>query len=49
MGLFIVTAAQGLDFPSIIAASLAVALIIVLSNLVVDLSYSVLNPVVRVG
>jgi peptide/nickel transport system permease protein len=49
MGLFIVTAAQGLDFPSIIAASLAVGLIIILSNLVVDLSYSLLNPVIRVG
>lgn len=49
MGLFIVTAAQGLDFPSIIAASLVVGLIIILSNLVVDLSYSFLNPVVRLG
>lgn len=49
MGLFIVTAAQGLDFPSIIAASLVVGLIIIFSNLLVDLTYSLLNPVVRVG
>ena len=49
MGLFIVTAAQGLDFPSIIAASLVVGFIIILSNLVVDLSYAVLNPVIRMG
>jgi peptide/nickel transport system permease protein len=49
MGMFIVTAAQGLDFPSIIAASLVVGLIIILSNLVVDLSYSLLNPVIRLG
>lgn len=49
MGLFIVTAAKGLDFPSIIAASLAVGLIIILSNLIVDLCYLVLNPVIRVG
>jgi peptide/nickel transport system permease protein len=47
MGLFIVTAAQGLDFPSIIAASLVVGLIIILSNLVVDVSYSLLNPMIR--
>ena len=49
MGMFIVTAAQGLDFPSIIAASLVVGIIIILSNLIVDISYSLLNPAIRVG
>jgi len=49
MGLFIVTAAQGLDFPAIIAASLAVSIIIIISNLAVDVLYTILNPVIRLG
>lgn len=48
MGLFIVTAALSLDFPAIIAASLAISIIIIVSNLIVDLLYSVLNPVIGV-
>ncbi|MBI9091881.1 MAG: ABC transporter permease [Desulfobacterium sp.] len=47
MGMFIVTAAQGLDFPAIIAASLAVSVIIIISNLIVDILYTVLNPQIR--
>ncbi len=44
MGLFIVTAAQGLDFPAILGASLLIGLIIILANLAVDMLYMVLDP-----
>lgn len=47
MGMFIVTAAKGLDFAAIIGASLAVCLIIMIANLAVDLLYGVLNPRLR--
>lgn len=49
MGMLIVTAAQGLDFPAIIACSLVISLIIIASNLVVDILYTFLNPMVRVS
>jgi peptide/nickel transport system permease protein len=48
MGTFIVTAAQGLDFPAIIASSLAISVLIIISNLLVDILYGLLNPAVRV-
>ncbi len=47
MGTFIVTSALGLDFPAIIGSSIAVSLMIMISNLIVDLLYCVLNPVMR--
>lgn len=47
MGTFIVTSALGLDFPAIIGSSLAVSLIIIISNLLVDILYWVINPVTR--
>ena len=48
MGLFVVTAARGLDFAAIIGASLAICILIMISNLLVDIVYGVLNPKVRV-
>ncbi len=47
MGLLIVKAAKGLDFATIIGASLAICIIIMISNLVVDLLYGVLSPQLR--
>ncbi len=44
MGTFIVTAAQGLDFPAILGASLFIGLIIILCNLFVDILYGILDP-----
>ena len=46
MGMFIVTAAQGLDFSAILGSSLLIGLIIVLTNLVVDILYTFLDPTV---
>lgn len=48
MGMFIVNAAQGLDFPAIIASSLVVSIMIIISNLMVDILYGLLNPMIRV-
>jgi len=44
MGMFIVTAAQGLDFSAILGASLLIGLIIIVTNLVIDILYTVLDP-----
>jgi peptide/nickel transport system permease protein len=49
MGMFIVTAAQGLDFSAILGVSLLIGLIIILTNLVVDILYVILDPRVRIG
>lgn len=49
MGTFIVTAAKGLDFPAIIASSLVISFIIILSNLLVDLLYGIISPQMRKG
>ncbi len=46
MGTFIVTAARGLDFPAILGSSLAIGVIIIVSNLIIDLLYAVLNPLI---
>ncbi len=46
MGQFIVTAAQGLDFPAILGVSLLIGLLIVLVNLVIDVMYTFLDPTV---
>jgi len=47
MGKFIVSAAQGLDFPAILGASLLIGLIIIITNLIIDVLYTVLDPTVR--
>lgn len=47
MGMFIVTAAQGLDFPAILGASLLIGVIIIITNLVIDILYVVLDPTVE--
>ncbi|MCF6464385.1 ABC transporter permease [Clostridium sp. Cult2] len=47
MGTFIITSALGLDFPAIIGSSIAVSIMIMISNLIVDLLYCALNPVMR--
>ena len=44
MGTLIVTAAQGLDFPTILGATLFIGLIIILCNLLVDILYGILDP-----
>jgi peptide/nickel transport system permease protein len=49
MGKFIVSAAQGLDFPAILGASLLIGVIIVVTNLVIDLLYTVFDPTVVLG
>jgi ABC-type dipeptide/oligopeptide/nickel transport system permease component len=46
MGMFIVTAAQGLDFSGILGASLLIGIIIVVTNLIVDVLYTILDPTV---
>lgn len=46
MGVFIVAAAQGLDFPAILGASLLIGMIIIVVNLIVDILYTFVNPVV---
>ena len=47
MGMFIVTAAQGLDFSAILGASLMIGIIIIVTNLVIDLLYVVFDPTVE--
>lgn len=47
MGSYILSAALSLDFPAIMGFTVLVASIYVLANLLVDLSYMVLNPRVR--
>lgn len=47
MGMFIVTAAQGLDFSAILGASLLIGVIIIVTNLIIDLLYVVFDPTVE--
>lgn len=47
MGLLIVHAAHGLDFPAILGSALLVGIVIVSVNLIVDLLYRVLDPTIR--
>ena len=49
MGMFIVTAARGLDFSAILGVSLLIGIIIVLTNLIIDILYTVLDPTVTLG
>jgi len=46
MGMFVVTAAQGLDFSAILGFSLLIGVIIVLTNLIIDVMYTILDPTV---
>jgi len=46
MGRFIVVAAQGLDFPAILGASLLIGVLIIIVNLVIDVLYTVLDPTI---
>jgi ABC-type dipeptide/oligopeptide/nickel transport system permease component len=46
MGRFIVVAAQGLDFPAILGASLLIGVVIILVNLVIDVLYTILDPTI---
>ena len=46
MGMFIIVAAQGLDFPAILGSSLLIGVIIIVTNLIVDILYTILDPTV---
>ncbi|MFA6507086.1 MAG: ABC transporter permease, partial [Treponemataceae bacterium] len=46
MGTFIVTAAQGLDFPAILGFSLMIGIIIITVNLLIDILYVILDPTI---
>jgi peptide/nickel transport system permease protein len=46
MGTFIVSAAQGLDFPAILGFSLIIGIIIITVNLLIDIFYVVLDPTI---
>jgi peptide/nickel transport system permease protein len=47
MGLFVVTAALGLDFPAILGASLLIGFLIIITNLIIDILYFVLDPTIE--
>jgi peptide/nickel transport system permease protein len=49
LGRFLVTALAYLDYPSIQAIVLLLASMVVIANLLVDVTYSVLDPRVRYG
>lgn len=49
MGMFIVTAAQGLDFSAILGVSLVIGIFIVVTNMIIDLLYMVLDPTIALG
>jgi peptide/nickel transport system permease protein len=48
-GRYLITAVNGRDFPVIQAVVLLIATVVVVSNLVVDVAYSVLDPRVKYG
>jgi ABC-type dipeptide/oligopeptide/nickel transport system permease component len=47
IGRFFVTAVSGRDYPVLMAVTLLYALVLIIANLVVDLSYAVLDPRIR--
>jgi len=49
MGQYIVTAIFAADYPALLATTLVIAIIYSVSNLLVDLLYTVIDPRVRVG
>jgi peptide/nickel transport system permease protein len=48
-GRYLITAVNGRDFPVIQAVVLLIATVVVISNLVVDVAYSLLDPRVKYG
>ena len=46
MGTFIVSAAQGLDFPAILGFSLMIGIVIISVNLFIDILYVILDPTI---
>lgn len=46
MGTFIVSAAQGLDFPAILGFSLVIGIVIITVNLLIDIFYVILDPTI---
>ncbi len=46
MGTFIVDAAQGLDFPAILGFSLMIGIVIIITNLLIDILYVILDPTI---
>ncbi|PKL08433.1 MAG: peptide ABC transporter permease [Spirochaetae bacterium HGW-Spirochaetae-7] len=49
MGMFVVTAAQGLDFSAILGVSLVIGIFIIVTNMIIDLLYVVLDPTIALG
>jgi peptide/nickel transport system permease protein len=49
LGQYVVAAATGQDYPGVLATTLVFAAIIVVMNLVADLSYVVVDPQIRLG
>jgi peptide/nickel transport system permease protein len=49
MGTWLVGAIEGRDYPVLQGGILFVAIVFVLVNLVVDISYAVINPRIRVS
>jgi peptide/nickel transport system permease protein len=49
MGQYIVTAVFATDYPAILATTLVIAIIYTVSNLVVDILYTIIDPRVRVA
>ena len=49
MGRYAAGSIVQVDLPAIVGYTMVVALIMILSNLIVDISYSIIDPRVRVG
>jgi peptide/nickel transport system permease protein len=49
MGRYAASSIVQVDLPAVVGYTMAVALIMILSNLIVDISYSIIDPRVRVG
>jgi ABC-type dipeptide/oligopeptide/nickel transport system permease component len=47
MGQYLVTSVSKLDYPVILATNLIFAVLIIFSNLLVDLSYSLIDPRIK--
>jgi ABC-type dipeptide/oligopeptide/nickel transport system permease component len=49
MGLYVVKALAGTDYPGIMATTLVFAIIIITTNLAADILYAVADPQIRLG
>ena len=49
MGNFLLTSLEQRDYPAVQAVVLLSAVVVVLSNLIVDLSYALIDPRIRYG